>query len=213
MSSDVHATCVDKVQPPGASTSGFGCGKRFKLGKIIETIKANKLRFFAGGAGIALLLGGIGAASAAIYSSSDSTAMYAASGHVEIHVTQGVSVHNILPGVNRSAPVTFDNTKSTAPVELSLTSVAGAHVSNPNGGDVSQLKVELVDSTGKVLVDPVPFTELANYAPYDLKIQVPAGQSWAGSLVFSLPTSAGNDTQDLAAYYNAVTFTGTQVVQ
>ena len=181
-----------------------------KINTIRESIKNNKKRSVAIATAGLLAVGCMtGVASTALFSGSDTTASYVASGHVEVHVTKGLSVGNLLPGTSKSAPLTLDNSKSTSAVNFSLSDVATPSVVNPGNADFSKLTFSIVDSKGKVVYGPVAANAVK---PGALKgLTVAEGSSWTGSVVWSLTADAGNEYQDLAVHYSSLTFTGTQV--
>lgn len=181
-----------------------------KINTIRESIKNNKKRSVAiAAAGLIAIGCTTGAVSTALFSGSDSAATHVAAGHVEIHVTKALSASNLLPGTSKSVPLTIDNSKSTSAVNISISDVAGLSVNNPGGSDLSKLTVSIVDSKGNVVYGPVAANAVKTGA---LKgASAPAGGSWSGNVVWALAADAGNEYQDVAVYYSAVTFAGTQV--
>lgn len=180
-----------------------------RITTIRESIKNNKKRSIAIAAAGLIAVSCMGAPVAmSLFSGSDSAATHVAAGHVEIHVTKALSASNLLPGTSKSVPITLDNSKSSAGVNFSISDVAGLSVNNPGGSDLSKLTISIVDSKGSVVYGPVAANAVKTGA---LKgVSAPAGGSWSGNVVWSLAADAGNEYQDVAVYYSAVTFAGTQ---
>jgi len=181
-----------------------------KFTAIRTTMSKNKGRTGATAAAGLIILGAVtGMATSALFTSTDEAASYAATGHVEISVTDKFTVANVLPGVPRSAELVVDNTKSSAPVALSLSKVSKVNVKNLQGADLSQFTVKIVDNNGKVVYGPVAANALAA-GPIDVVIG--ANGTWKGKVVWELPAGAGDEFQDVAVHYASVSITGTQVL-
>lgn len=150
-----------------------------------------------------------GLGSSALFTSTDTAATYAATGKVEISVTDKVSVANVLPGVPRSANLTFDNSKSSAPVQMSISQVSNPSVKNLSGVDWSKFTVEIQNANGDVVYGPVAANALA---AGPVNVVVGANGVWNGKMVWKLAQNAGNEFQDAAVHNATVSFTGTQIV-
>ena len=182
--------------------------------KLVNSIKSqfqkNKLRAVGITAAVVLGVGGLaGAATSALFTSTDTASAFSNNGHVELSVTEKLSVGNVLPGVPRSAPITFDNSKSTAPVKMAISAVSAPSVKNPAGADFSEFTVRIVDSAGKTVYGPVAANALSTGA---IDVVIAEGHTWTGSVIWELAVDAGNQYQDINVHYSSVSFTGTQVV-
>lgn len=171
--------------------------------------KFSKRQLIAGAAIAALGVVGVGAGTSALFTSTDTSAAYSATGHVELSVTEKLSVGNVLPGVPRSSEIKFDNSKSTAPVAMSISAVSKPSVKNPNGASFSEYTVKIVDGSGKVVYGPVAANAI-QAGPINVKVA--EGHTWSGKVVWELAADAGNEYQDVAVHYASVSFTGTQVL-
>jgi hypothetical protein len=162
----------------------------------------------AGGALVAAAL--VGAGSAALFTSTDTAASYAATGSVELLVSDKFEAQNVLPGVARTAPLVIDNSKSSTAVSVDISKVSKANVNNPGSADFSEYTFKIVDSSGKTVYGPVAANGLIP-APLE-GVVIPAKGTWTGQVVWELAADAGDEYQKLAVHYASVSFTGTQVL-
>jgi hypothetical protein len=171
--------------------------------------KFTKRQFVIGSVAAAAVATMAGIGSTALFTSTDVSTTYAATGTVDISVTEKVAVTNVLPGVPRSAELVFDNTKSSAPVQMSVSKVHNSSVKGLDNVDWSKFTVEIHDSADKLVYGPVAANKLTA-GPVD--VVVGANEVWKGRMIWTLDENADDKYQGGAVHTAAVAFTGTQVL-